>query len=121
MFDAIAREDYEALAAAFAPDVEWEGTPQSPLPGVWRGHAGVRDFLTRWRELWQDYRVETEEVVELDDRMVVVCREHARGKESGAVVERTLVQLCSFRDNRITRVRFYASKAEALAAAGLDE
>ena len=48
----------------------------------------------------------------------MVLRQVGRGKGSGAPVEMTMGWLYTFRDGRIIRVRMFADRGEALAAAG---
>jgi ketosteroid isomerase-like protein len=53
---------------------------------------------------------------------VVVCpHQWGRGKETGARVESRTWQVFTFQDGKITRCRGYATKREALEAAGLAE
>ena len=49
-FDAFSRDDWDALIGLLDPEIEWVTTGQFVGGQVYRGHAGVRDFLEAWAE-----------------------------------------------------------------------
>jgi hypothetical protein len=53
------------------------------------------------------------------DEVVATYRVHGRGRASGAEVDQRITLLWSVRDDKITRVRAYRERSEALEAAGL--
>ena len=119
--EATTRRDLEAVVALTHPDIEVEVLPDLPDVEAFRGHAGVRRGLELNWEAWESMRIEVERVIESRDEVVALVRNHARGRGSGVdvVVSRGLV--FGFRGDRIVRIRFHASQAEALEAAGLSE
>lgn len=87
-------------------------------------YAGREAFIANMRKLEESFdaiRIEPQEFVDLDDRIVVVVSMTALGKGSGAPVEVTFAQLWSIRDGKAVDLRDYATKSEALEAAGLRE
>jgi ketosteroid isomerase-like protein len=119
--DAFERGDFDAAMDALDPRIEYDLT-HFPDGKVYLGHDGVREAFRIWLGTWEDYRQEIDEVIDLgEDQVVVVLREFGRGKGSGIEVERPTAGVWTLRDGKALRIRFYAGKAEALAAAGLSE
>jgi ketosteroid isomerase-like protein len=56
-----------------------------------------------------------------DDEVVVFHHEVAKGRESGAVVETDTGTVQTVRNGKITRVRSFMDRNQALEAAGLSE
>jgi ketosteroid isomerase-like protein len=111
--------DFERAAAGLGEDFEWI-VPDTPEGGVRRGPEGTKEFFREWLEPWEDHRIEWEIRRAPDDRVVVLCVMHARGRGSGAEVEMHLGQVWTFRDGRAVRMVAYYDHGEALAAAGLE-
>ena len=80
----------------------------------------MRAFLAAWLEPWDDYEFEVEELHDAGDKVVAVLRESGRSK-AGVPVEQAFSQVLTFRDGKQIRAVTYASRAEALEAAGLRE
>jgi ketosteroid isomerase-like protein len=114
--------DVEALFAILAEDVEWDYVGAFP-EGVttYHGPAEVREFLERWAGAFDDFGFEAEEAIDAGNAVVIRLHQWGRGKDTGAQVESRTWQMFSFQDGKIVHCRGYASKAEALEAAGLRE
>jgi ketosteroid isomerase-like protein len=108
----------------FDPDVEHSrvGAQTPDMEGRW---LGLDQFLTVFREYLQalsDLRIEAERIVDLGgDRVLVLSRQTARGKQSGVPIEHELGDLFTLRDGKIVRYYSYWNRADALEAAGLSE
>jgi ketosteroid isomerase-like protein len=100
-----------------APDAVWVVTPESPVGGVYRGHAGILDFWREFRLTWDDYSNEIVEEHDLGDRVLLVTHERGRGKRGGAVVETRVPSLWSIHGGTVTRAEFFATREAADAAA----
>jgi len=59
--------------------------------------------------------------IDAGDAVVVVARQIARGRASGAEVANRLVYVCGFRGEKVTYFDAYRTKAEAVEAVGLRE
>jgi ketosteroid isomerase-like protein len=121
MNERFAAGDRESWREVIHPDVVWDMS-RSSMPGqahVYRGHEGVVRFFRDWLGTWQDYGFEERELIDAGDSVVVVFREHGRGKGSGIEIEQEFFGVWDLRDGRIVRFRAFDSKAEALAAVGL--
>jgi ketosteroid isomerase-like protein len=93
-----------------------------PDAGIYRGHAGWREWLAHFGEAWESFAVEAEEYIDAgDDKVVELLRLTAQGKGSGVAVERQDGIVWTLRDGKVVRLDYYGSRAEALQAAGLEE
>jgi ketosteroid isomerase-like protein len=105
--------------SACHPDVEWS----APEDGtIYRGREGVRRRLEEWLASFDEYRLETERIIDCGgDQVLAEGTEVGRGATSGAEVRSTNYQLLTFRDGLIVRICEYYQRANALEAAGLLE
>jgi hypothetical protein len=86
---------------------------------VFHGWRGWLEFWRLWFEPWQEQRSSTNEVEELDaGRALQHAVTHNRGRGSGVEVRWEGWNLWVARQGRIVRFEQYASREEALVAAG---
>ena len=119
--EALNRHDFEAMAEVMDPLIEWND--QRELPGA-ASHHGVEAVLRHLRATFEgmaDFRVEAQQFVEAGDHVVITSRVRAKGRASGAPVERVTFSVNEYRAERLVRVNIYGTKAEALKAVGLEE
>jgi ketosteroid isomerase-like protein len=123
LYDRWARGDFSATGF-LDPEVVYSriGTETPGMEGEWRGieqmAAGTREYL----RAFSDVRIEAERIIDLgDDKVLVLSRQTARGKLSGAPFEHELADLMTLKDGKIVGVVAYWHRAEALEAAGLSE
>jgi ketosteroid isomerase-like protein len=96
----------------------------SDLPGSageWHGLDGMRKATVEYLNVWEDYRFEVERMIDLGDRVLVLEKQTARGKRSGAVISQDVGTLLTLRGGLIVRWEYYWERAEALEAAGIAE
>jgi ketosteroid isomerase-like protein len=91
------------------------------LDQAYTGVEGIRSMWANAGESWEDYRSETDEVIDLGDHVLVVGRVLARGPGSGVPVDQPVAMLWTFEGTKAVRARSFRSKAEALEAVGLSE
>jgi ketosteroid isomerase-like protein len=120
-YAAWSRDDRDPALAFFADDVVWTPAREDPDPQPHLGPEGVRRFWAQWEELFDDLRIEPEELIEVGDRIVSRLHFTGRGKGSGIDVDQRVYQVFEFRDNSIVRIDEFYDRAEALEAAGLSE
>jgi ketosteroid isomerase-like protein len=72
-------------------------------------------------EVWGDYRIEPEEIVDFGDRYVLFARHRAHGRGSGVAVDHRVGLVGTLRGGMVVHMVFYWSAAQALEAAGLRE
>jgi ketosteroid isomerase-like protein len=105
----------------YTPDVEVLNIRESPLPGPYRGHAGLR----RWRddlfEVVEEGRFEIEELVDAHEASAVVARVRIRGRarHTGIAVDLPLTIVSWVREGRTHRSEGFSHHREALEAVGL--
>ncbi|MGI9021438.1 MAG: nuclear transport factor 2 family protein [Solirubrobacterales bacterium] len=86
-----------------------------------RGHDQIVDYFRRWLTVWDDFRVELEEVIDAGDQVVSVARSGGRAKASGVEVSQRIYSVIDVRNDKIFRNREFLDRREALEAAGLSE
>jgi ketosteroid isomerase-like protein len=102
-------------------EMDWSNSI-GPLSGVYRGPEQVNEVLKSFREAWDHWQWEPQEMVDLDgDQVLVVNRIRMRGRASRVEVQATGVQVWTIRNGKLASVKLYQSKADALEAVGLSE
>jgi ketosteroid isomerase-like protein len=111
----------EALLRYLDAGVEWLPPRESMEPGVYRGHDGVRDYLGRLSEIFEEAHVDPLEVIDVDDEHVIsVVRVIGRSDNSGIEINADWAWLITVGANKKgTRVEIFTDKAQALEAVGL--
>lgn len=115
--DAINRGDVDGFLAQTHVDFEWTVLEASPLAGTYRGHEEVRAYVEEWTDTFADVRLEIEELVAMDDRVLAVVMGSGWGKASGVEVENRFCQLWTVSEGALARMHEYATREDALAAA----
>ncbi len=113
----------EAILGFLSTDVEWHSRGDLPDSEVYRGHAGVRRLFARFDEVMEDIWFELAgELIGAGDRVVAPLRWGGRGKGSGVdFVEEQEAWVALVRGGKIVRIEEYATREQALEAAGLRE
>jgi len=119
-FEAFNRGD-AMVTESFHRDVEWHDQRELPGSTVHHGIEAVQRHLAATREAWEYYRADLLEIVDVGPSVVAVYQIHARGRLSGATVERDAVFVHTFRGAKVERVEIFGTKSEALEAVGLRE
>jgi ketosteroid isomerase-like protein len=85
-WEAYMRHDNETALALYHPEAEL----RHPLDGsVYQGLDGVRAFFGDWHAAWSELLAnDVEEWIDAGDEVIAAMRIRARGRSSGAVVER---------------------------------
>ena len=120
--DAFHRRDIDAFAKLTTPDVEWVPVFAARVEGtVYRGRQGIEAFLRELSETWDSFRPVPEEYRDLDTRVLALGRLEAQGRNSAALIETPWAGIFDFGTAKISRIRTYLDRAEALKAVGLEE
>jgi ketosteroid isomerase-like protein len=99
-------------------DVEYLPVEES---GAVRRHNGMRRYVERWLDSWDDFRVVPTEFRESSEDVFIAFAMNGRGRGSGVEVAREGFQVWHFRDGKGARIEEYVDRAEALEAVGLSE
>ncbi len=117
--DAVNRHDLPTLDAMISEEFEFHSTFAASEGRAFRGRHGVRDYFDALDEVFDDMRIEIEEITDAgEDRVVVVVRVIGRGKGSGVNVEQRNGQVWRFADRNILRIDSYLNPADAFDAVG---
>ncbi len=119
--EAYNRGDLDAMLAMAHPDFEYVTAGLFPgLRPVYRGAEGYRELWRDFRQTWDSFQVEIDEMHEAGERIVALLTFRARSRE-GLEVERQFGQVLTVKDNLAVRQQFYGDWSEALEAVGLSE
>ncbi len=120
---AFERAPVEAGAEFWHPEITWRAIQGAPDDvGVISGREALRDYYEQWIDTFADIRAElVRDLIGAGDKVVAVTRVGARMKHSEASVEMTVAIVFTVRDGKIFSGREYATREEALGAAGLQQ
>jgi uncharacterized protein len=112
----------DAVAEFWHPDIDWRAV-EGYLDdvGLIRGPDGLRQYYRQWEETFDAGRTEIEELIDASDQVIAVVRSFGRMKGSDAEIDIRYAVVISIRDGKIASGREYATREEALEAAGLSE
>jgi ketosteroid isomerase-like protein len=116
VFDAINRRDVQGVLDAYHPDADMSTLTSELVHGkAYSGHSGIREYFSSFADVWEELRLEPEEIRDLGDRILVTGRWSSRGKGSGAEVESPAAWIFVIREGRVIFSRAYRDAEEALA------
>jgi ketosteroid isomerase-like protein len=106
----------------FDPEIVWDASASGlPSADVYHGHEGVRRFFREWLAAWADYAIEIRECIDADSAVVLVFKQAGTGKTSGVRTERDFFGIYELEASKVVRFRLFASREQAIEAAGLSE
>jgi hypothetical protein len=83
-YDAFAHGDIEGALAIFAEDILWHVPGRGPLSRDYRGRDEVLGFFQHFMELSHGaFRIQVDDILAKDDRVVVLCTESAQRGDRG--------------------------------------
>ena len=129
-----AREAYAALSVAIRtgdfdayfreymhPEIEWVPLEGALDVDVSVGHEAVKARLMAMLEVVGEAEIEAQEIIDAGEKVFVAIHIAGRGRGSGIDMEASWFHVLTPRDDKLVRIEWYASRAEALEAAGLSE
>jgi ketosteroid isomerase-like protein len=118
-YEAVNSRDFATMAESFDPEIEWRNAPEMPGSGIYHGSSKVVAEIKSFLDVWEDFRVELQEVIPVDDRAVAVVRFHVRGRGSKIPLEGVVGHIWTQRNGKAVRLEAFMTKEQALDAAGL--
>jgi ketosteroid isomerase-like protein len=115
------RQDEEAALQLFSPEVELDVSGRVLNPDIYTGIDGFMRFRREIAEAWTRFELEIEDLFESGSLVVAFVRSIGMGRASGIEVDFRSAWLITVSDQKITRLRLYRERKEALEAAGLSE
>lgn len=89
-----------------------------PTAGTYRGPAEHVRAMREWLGAWDEFELRAEEFIDAGDSVVVPFSVRARGKGSGANVERRWAHVLTLQNGRVVRFEVHLDVARALEAVG---
>jgi ketosteroid isomerase-like protein len=121
-FDAWNRGDYESWIGGYDETVEMHDLAESPDGTIYRGHAGLREWLAKVRDAFAGgIQFATTDFIEGDDAVLVQVEAFATGAESGVPIKMTTHCVYRLRNGKVSWTQCFVGRDEALEAAGLSE
>jgi hypothetical protein len=114
------RQRLEAVGRNLDPDFTTEGVGGGFKAAVGRGIDGWLRFWGDWLAGFEEFRAETEGIVDADDRMIGLIRQWGIPKGGRRQIENAAAAVFWFRGDRIDRIQLYLHRDEALRDAGID-
>src|SRR5882757_5039901 len=110
----------EAIRDHVHPDFVTLMTSESGVPTESRGIEGFREALTDWISPYASFRLEIDEAIVQEDKLIFLARQVATTKHGGVEVETESATIWWLEDGVITQAVFYLDRKAALKAAGID-
>ncbi len=111
----------EGMMAECDSEVEFRPVLAGVRNTPYRGTDGVREFLAATDDAFDRFYLESERLEDHGDWVLASCIGRARGRASGAEIERPMVHAAKFRNGKCVWWRTFLTRDEALEAAGLSE
>jgi ketosteroid isomerase-like protein len=118
--DAFAANDVEGLLEVVDPEIKFE-PHLAMVEGNYKGHEGVREFMTDAFETLQVTGIDHWENRDLGDRVLALGSFHFYGRESGIEDDVPFAIVAQVSDGQILQLKDYGNRVLALEAAGLSE
>src|ERR1039458_2385369 len=118
---AINARDIEGYLACCTENVKLE-TPMAAVGGVYEGIDGIGRFFTDMKKAAPDFRIELDGVEEVDSKRVLAfMRTSSTGRASGIRLAADQANVYDLIDGKISHIRIFFDRQEALKAVGLEE
>jgi ketosteroid isomerase-like protein len=118
---AINARDIESYRACCTENVKLE-TPMAAVGGVYEGIDGIKRFLTDVEEAAPDFRIELDGVEEVDSKRVIAfLHSSSTGRASGYRMAWPSTNVYDLVDGKISHIRIFLDRQQALKAVGLEE
>ena len=122
-YEAYAQDGFEPWTEYWSDDIDHRAaTDGIDDTGPTLGKDAMRKHIGDWIDTFDDFWFEAVELIDAGgDTVVAVERFGGRAKLSGVETDQTGAVVLTIRAGKIVRCREYATRAEALEAAGLRE
>ena len=111
--------DFEVVFELLDPRIVWTAIEEAPDAGTYHGHDAVRGYMQGWLD---DFDLGEHTLLEsIEVGGLLVCVQHARTTGKGSGVATDIDYACMYRfgeDDRIVELNEFATRDEAVAAAG---
>ena len=115
-FEAVNNRDTTAIQTNTDPEAELTSRFAAIDGRTYRGHAGISDYTADMDATWEE-----EFIPAGDEKHVVIARVKGMARGSDFPLDQRTFGAYEFRNEKALRVEWFATRAEALEAAGLSE
>jgi uncharacterized protein len=112
-------EGMRAALPLMDPDIEYVNPESAIESGLRRGHAGMVEVLDAVEGSFVDYVHDLERLVDAGDKVLAYVTFRARGRDSGAQVEKPEQHVWTVRGGKVVRFEWFHDEPAARVAAGL--
>jgi ketosteroid isomerase-like protein len=106
--------DYLAERDALHPDFLMEIQRDAPNGGQWRGPEAFKEMTRRWMEVWDEFQVLPEDVIETTpDHYVVPVRQRAVTQGGGLELDEEFFYTVELSDGRMRRMGLFMDRTRA--------
>ena len=120
-YRALASSGLDRFIEHWSDDLDHRSIANAPDDrGPIHGKDAMRAYVQDWMDTFDEFWIEPVELIDAGGGVVVaVLRDGGRAKLSGIELDETFAPVFTMRDRKIARGREYATRDEALEAAGL--
>src|ERR1700740_91437 len=120
MFEAFAQGGFAAVGGFIDAEFEMRLMPGHPQGTTFRGPDAAK-AMTDFMRSFEGFRAEAESFIDAGgERVVVAVRERARPRGGSVELDQRFGALYTLHDGKITRMEWFDSFEQALAAAGVE-
>jgi len=116
-FEALNREDLDALVEAYDPEVEIV----TLMLGIYPGPEGARQAIEEGQRNLRGWKLDPNELIDAGNSVIAIAHIRGAGQHSGIALGDLMALSFTIRNGLIIRQQSFRSKEEALEAAGLSE
>ena len=118
IMEAVAERDLQRLLSLTDPQVEWHSFFDLGEKGTYRGHDGMRRYVSDLHDAWEIIRPEVDDTLCVGDVVVLVGRVHYRGRDSGVEADAPAGWIFKFDRGRLTLFQAFNEPERVLEATG---
>ncbi len=112
LYAALARKDFAAAQALFAPDIEWIQAESLPNAARHVGPAAVmHEVFDKYHEEWNDWQFTVHQFIDAGSTVVSLGEYSGVHRETEQPMRAAFAHIYDLRDGKITRFRQYADTA----------
>jgi ketosteroid isomerase-like protein len=117
-YEAFSRGDLPALLDALHPGIEWDAREALLHKGLYVGHEGVKEYVGRMADVWEDFQLEPQEARDVGQGLVLVQgRIAGRDKSTGQAMEARFTHLAHIVGNKVVKLQILLDPSQALEVA----
>lgn len=114
-YDGFRERNISVILDALCENVEFDASEALAHRGVHHGHAGIAGYLATLDEVWDDLRIEAEEILSsVPGHAMVVGHMTGVERASGDRVEAPFIHVLRVRSGVVKRIQVYVDRDRAM-------